>query len=130
MNKLSVVEFKAYTDGYIGIEKSIFKNHVSSYFENDLFEYSNHEDDSYSYSLRRVFNTKEEAITFVNTLFDSMWGKDYYIKEILPTFKSNITADFSVDDYGSDFIDGAIEMSLSMRVVETSARKIKEIIYE
>ena len=129
MNKLSVVEFKAYTDGYIGIEESFFKNHVSSYFENDLFEYSYHEDDSYSYSLRRVLDTKQEAITFVNTLFDSMWGKDYYIEEVLPTFKSNIVADFFVNDCGSDFIDGAIEMSLSMRIIETSARKIKEIIY-
>ena len=130
MNKLSVVEFKTYTDGHIGIEESFFKNHVSSYFENDLFEYSNHEDDSYSYSLRRVFDTKEGAITFINTLFDSMWGDSYYINEILPTFKSNIVADFFVNNYGSDFIDGAIEMSLTMNVVKTSARKIKEIVYE
>lgn len=89
MNKLSVVEFKVYTDGHIGIEKKFLENYVSSYFENDLFEYS-HYDDSYSYSFRRVFDTKEEAITFVNALFDSMWGDNYYIEEILPTFKSNL----------------------------------------
>lgn len=129
MNKLSVVEFKVYTDGRIGIEKKFLENYVSSYFENDLFEYSHH-DDSYSYSFKRVFDTKEEAITFVNALFDSMWGNNYYIEEILPTFKSNVVADFVVNDCGSDFIDGAIEMELTMSVVKTSARKIKEIIYE
>lgn len=130
MKKLSVVEFKAYTDGDVGIDNIFFKGYVSSYFENDLYEYSNHEDDSYSYALRRVFDTKEDAIRFVNTLFESMWGREYYINEVFPRFKDEITSDFYVNDFGSDFIDGNVEMSLTMSVVKTSARKIKEVIYE
>lgn len=130
MKKLSIVEFKVYTDGDIGIDDSFFRNYISHYFDNELYEYTYHEKDSYSYSLRRVFDTKEAAISFVNTLFESMWGDTFFLEETAPRIKNDIIADFYVNDFGSDFTDGNIEMKLTMKVIKTTAKKIKRIIYE
>lgn len=130
MRKLFIVEFKVYTDGDMSVDNNFFTNYKSHYFENDLYEYSYCEPDDYTYSLRRVFDTKNEAIMFVNALFDSMRGDSFFIKETAPRIKNEVITGLNAKGSGNDFTDGNIEMELTMRTFETSARKIKEIIYE
>ena len=64
--KLYVFTGYIYTDGDWYFNRDMFKNYKSSYFENDLYEYTFEED--YSIRFKRVFYDYDKAVEFVTVL--------------------------------------------------------------
>lgn len=131
-----VVEIEMNTDHDCWYDRSIFQPRVSRYFENYLYEYTV-DADGYGDKCRRVFDTDEQAASFVLTFMDNIGRKgetNRYAKDIAEWMHERILdgiAEFWKDGYTYiDFENGNCEGYITISKVETDARPIKHIIYE
>lgn len=127
MNTIFIVEFNAYMDKYASFDKALIANYRSRYYENELYEYTYCYESSYRF--RRIFDCKRKAVEFIENFFNSVSCKDDTFVT-LQDFKNGIIFNFNKSGKSWDFYDGFINMELSMTTVETTAKKIKKIIYE
>ena len=87
-----VIEFDAYTDGDWGFERKItekLSKHISRYFEQDYYEYTEVDvEDYYRYKFRRTFNNNEldDALEFMTALKEALGGREYYEKRVKGNF--------------------------------------------
>ena len=136
MNTLYVVEIEISTDHDCWYDRSIFQPRASRYFENNLYEYTV-DADGYGDKCRRVFDTAEQAASFVLTFKDNIGRKDEtykYAKDIAAFMHGRILigiAEFREDGYTYiDFENGNCYGYITISKVETDAKPIKRIIYE
>ncbi|MBO7211926.1 MAG: hypothetical protein J6V44_13130 [Methanobrevibacter sp.] len=126
--KLYVFTGYIYTDGDWYFNRDMFKNYKSSYFENDLYEYTFEED--YSIRFKRVFYDYDKAVEFVTVLKESIGGRDTWRYEDIVSGIEGMIQDFWKHNYAYFDYDGNSEVNLFLEEFETNAKKIKEIIYE
>ena len=138
MKKKLVLELYMYDDGDWGYDESIFKNHTSQYFDNDLYEYSNFSD--YSTRIRRVFEYSHTGLTELCDMLEKVRNTAYgqesdkpkrFIDDALCelyTMKKKIDRDTLIN-YSRHY-ERNTEIELDVLTVKTEAKKIKKIIYE
>lgn len=149
-----VVDFDIYTDGDIGFNSDLLKNHTSRYFDSKFFEYTEINKDDYSYKFRRVFAVNEfnDAVTFLTALKNSLYGDGITIETIRRLIQEAITGlkrvilgestkaifpDWPYPDettvWRLDFnyqLDGNVELDFRGYFTGERPRKIKKIIYK
>ena len=129
--KLTVVEFKIYTDGDFYFDKSFLLNYTSRYFDPEFYEYTKFDD--YLSSARRVFDRSEDAVEFLNTVKDNcgrQGEKNYIVDEVVIPLVNEVLQDYWKHGHGYDWCDGNQTIEISITDVETDVRKIKHIEYE
>ena len=131
-----------YTDGDWGFEDfDELKSHKSQYFDQEFYEYTKHDDDSYTYKLKRVFNCDTPtniiaAQSFIqHTLIDSIYGRVGYadrVKDFLNDALIDLSSNVLKKEHYSyyDYIDSNTEGRICMRTTFDFPPKIKQIIYE
>lgn len=130
MTKKYVVEFDIYTDGDCCVDFDDLKDHKSRYFEQDLYEYTIIDPDSYKYKIRRVFDDPEDALSFFDICDRISDHQNYFVTEILMERINLCIEEFWRFGRSSDFIDGNITIDMAIYMIESSAKKLKTIIYE
>lgn len=130
MPKKYVVEFDIYTDGDCCVDFDDLKDHKSRYFEQDLYEYTIIDPDSYKYKIRRVFDDPEDALSFFDICDRISDRQSYFITEILMERINLCIEEFWRFGRSNDFIDGNITINMSIYTIETAAKKLKTIIFE
>ena len=129
--KLTVVEFEIYTDGDFYFNGSFLLNHTSRYFDPEFYEYTKVE--CYSYSARRVFDSAEDAIEFVNSIKVNCGRPEesnYILDDFIFPFIENVIQDYWKHGHVFDFYNSNEEFDLSICDIETDVKKIKHIEYE
>lgn len=119
-----IIEFNVYTDGDWGYGEDIIDNsYVSCFIRNDLFEYTDKDPDCYSSKFRRVFNTKEDLINFIEKLSASVHGNVHWTDVMHDFFQKATDAVISYaktqpKTIFSDFIDSNTEADISIYTAE------------
>lgn len=130
MTKKYVVEFDIYTDGDCCVDFEDLKDHKSRYFEQDLYEYTIIDPDSYKYKVRRVFDDPEDALSFFDICDRISDHCSYFVTEILMERINLCIEEFWRFGRSNDFIDGNITINMAIYTIETTAKKLKTIIFE
>lgn len=134
-----VVEMSFYNDGDWGFgDIDWLTEHTSRYFDNDFYEYTNHDEDGYKLSFRRVFDITEsvtEVVLFLQSFIANLRGKESNLEcvwEFLERAKGDImkNAQYDVSYTYRDFLDGNTEADVKIYTTDKVVPKIKEIIYE
>lgn len=133
MAKKIVFTFHIYTDGKCNNPVADIPQITSRYFERDLYEYV--QADDYTGSIRRVFDFDDNGINefkvLCGQLKDNLTRSRYestsdFLKQIIRSAHDLIK--FNEEQF--DYLDGNVTAEYNMQIIETSARKIKKIIYE
>lgn len=130
MTKKYIVEFDIYTDGDCSVDFEDLKDHKSRYFEQDLYEYTIIDPDSYKYKVRRVFDDPEDALSFFDISDRISDRRSYFVTEILMERINLCIEEFWRFGRSNDFIDGNITINMAIYTIETAAKKLKTIIFE
>lgn len=131
-----ILEISAYTDGDWGYDINSFGEQGSKYFDNDLFEYTFHKPDDYSFKIKRSFEVekggKEAVKNILEAFCNSLYGRDWDVEYITEFIQNAISAmsKLAVGDEYYDDIDSNTEMELSIKIVENDAKMVKEVIFE
>ena len=134
-NKKLVIELRMYTDGDWGYDKRIFKDYTSKYFESDLYEYTEIDDDSYTTKIRRVFDYDGDCKpveNLIKQICNSVDGRESWVESVIEFFDRALEElpKLKVGRPYCDFMDSNTEMDLTIAIVETDARPIEKIIYK
>lgn len=133
MAKKIVFTFHIYTDGKCNNPVADIPQITSRYFERDLYEYV--QADDYTGSIRRVFDLDDNGINE----FKALCGQ---LKDNLTRSRYETTVDFfkqiirsahdliELNKEQFDYLDSNVTAEYNMQIIETSAKKIKKIIYE
>lgn len=133
MAKKIVFTFHIYTDGKCNNPVADIPQITSRYFEQDLYEYV--QADDYTGSIQRVFDFDDNGIkefkVLCGQLKDNLTSSRYestsdFFKQIIRSAHDLIESNKEQFDY----LDGNVTAEYNMQIIETSARKIKKIIYE
>lgn len=135
MSKKIVIELSMYSDGDWGYDESIFENHTSRYFDNDLYEYTYFE--WCTTKIKRSFDLGEtdgyNAIrSILNAICSSLHGRQSDVKYVTEFFDRAIERlpNVSVENGYYDSMESNTEIDLTIRIIESDAKEIKEIIYK
>ncbi len=119
-----IIEFNVYTDGDWGYGEDMIDNsYVSRFIRNDLFEYTNIDPNNYSSKFRRVFNTKEDLINFIEKLSASVHGNVHWTEVMHDFFQKATDAVISYaktqpKTIFSDFIDSNTTAEIHVYTIE------------
>ena len=128
MSKKYIVQcsIHTYSDWYID-KKFIDPDHVSRYFENNLYEYTYVR--GCTYKFRRVFEKRSDASKFLINMKNAISGENNETKYVKEFLKRNIS-DFITGSDISDIIDANTVFKLRVSEIETDAKQIKKITYK
>ncbi len=125
--------FTIYTDGKCNNPVKDIPEITSKYFEPELYEFI--KTDGYKGSIQRVFDYDKEGInefiSFCKCLRDNLVRSRY--ESTVEFFDSIVVSAQNLIETNQeqwDFLDSNVEIEYGMKLIETSARKIKEIVYE
>lgn len=125
--------FKIYTDGKCNNPVKDIPEITSKYFEPELYEFI--KTDGYKGSIQRVFDYDKEGInefiSLCKCLRDNLVRSRY--ESTIEFFDSIVVSAQNLIETNQeqwDFLDSNVEVEYGMQLIQTSARKIKEIIYE
>lgn len=127
---LWIVTCNLYTDGDWHFDKEMFKNYTSLYFENELYEYTRGDSDGYCLEFRRVFDDMNDAVAFIQKFKDGIGGSRPYAYEPILESIDDVIQEVWSHSHGYRSYDGNSTFVLDVYWIETTAKKIKSIIYE
>ena len=130
-----ILELSMYSDGDWGYDESIFENHTSKYFDNNLYEYTKFEWSTTK--ARRTFDIdKTDGYAAIHNILksicSSLHGRQSDIKYVNEFFDRAIERlpNVSVENGYYDSMESNTEIDLTIRIIESDAKEIKEIIYK
>lgn len=136
--KKVVFKLKFYTDGDWSYNIDDFKNDHSRYFEDDLYEYTSV--DYSSMSMRRVYDMFEidKLISMLYKIKGNLHSRNEHNYKVITDFMDEIIENVLAikEDQNLDHIWNEICVEnwdgteYSIDVIDTDAKKIKQIIYE
>lgn len=130
MTKKYVVELDIYMDGDCRVNFDDLKDYKSRYFEQDLYEYTIIDPDSHKCKVRRVFDDCDDALSFFDISDRISDHCTYFVTDILLERINLCIEEFWRFGSSNDFIDGDFTIDMAIYTIETSAKKLKTIIYE
>ncbi len=131
MSKKLILELSMYTDGDWGYDTSIFQNHTSRYFDNDLYEYTYLDD--HTTKIRRVYGENENGfaamINLLQHICDTIHGRKSDTIIVKAFLMGSIICLDKNETFCDDY-DGNTEIDIDVKLVENDSKPIKQIIYE
>ena len=130
LSRKYIIECRMYTDGDWGLDNNFLDpNHKSNYFDQELYEYTDFDNDSYTYKFRRVFDDKESVLKFMIAMLACVRGHTHWADYVREFITDRIN-EFKENSATSDFMDSNTEIEFDVYQITTRAKKIKTIIFE
>lgn len=124
-NRKIVLEVDIYSE-YWHLDKKKYAEHISRYFDNDIYEYTVTGD--YTIKFRRLFNTSDEAAEFIKEMYNESWGRD---KEDMAECIGEIVEALEHGEESYEFTtDGRNEIDIHYYTLDRIAYEIESVTYK